>query len=157
MPTLNLGVVDVGYTDDEGSVTTGDVASWLEERYHIMRTFVELNEGFIEKCLVDAASGAIESIAQGRPISGLNAGLGTRLDARQLFGSSVNERIEERFRDFLDSGEMNRYLPPSQQSQAAAQGINHRKKNPNTGQGRQAFVDTGLYQAAFRAWMTGDR
>lgn len=157
MPVLNLGVVDVGYTDSEGSVTTGDVAGWLEDRYHIMRTFLELNEGFIEKCLVDAAAGAIESIAQGRPVSGLNADLSTRLDARQLFGSSVNERIEERFRDFLDAGEMNRYLPPDQQSQAAAQGINHRKKNPNTGQGRQAFVDTGLYQAAFRAWMTGDR
>lgn len=157
MTVLNLGVVDVGYTDSEGSVTTGDVAGWLEDRYHIMRTFLELNEGFIGQCLIDAASGAIESIAQGRPVPGLNAELNTRLDARQLFGSSVNERIEERFRDFLDAGEMNRYLPPTQQSQAAAQGINHRKKNPNTGQGRQAFIDTGLYQAAFRAWMTGDR
>lgn len=157
MPVLNLGVVDVGYTDSEGSVTTGDVAGWLEDRYHIMRTFLELNEGFIGQCLVDAAAGAIESIAQGRPVPGLNADLSTRLDVRQLFGSSINERIEERFRDFLDAGEMNRYLPPTQQSQAAAQGINHRKKNPNTGQGRQAFVDTGLYQAAFRAWMTGDR
>jgi hypothetical protein len=156
MPILNLGVVDVGYTEGDKATTTGDVASILEERYHIMRTFVELNEDFIEKCLIDAVAGALESIAQGRPVEGLNMRLDTRLDTRQLFGASINQRIEERFRDFLDAGEMNRYLPLSQQSQAAAQGINHRKKNPNTGQARVPFVDTGLYQAASRVWMTGD-
>jgi hypothetical protein len=154
MPTLHLGVVDVGYTDGDGSTSTGDVAGYLENRYHIMRTFLEQEEKFIEDQLIDAVAGAIESIAQGRPVPGLNTALGTKLDTRQLFGASVNQRIEERFRDFLDSGEMNRYLPPKQQSKAAAAGINHRKKDPNTGQARQAFIDTGLYQAAFRAWMT---
>lgn len=154
MPTLHLGVVDVGYTDGDGSTSTGDVAGYLENRYHIMRTFLEQEEKFIEDQLIDAVAGAIESIAQGRPVPGLNTALGTKLDTRQLFGASVNQCIEERFRDFLDSGEMNRYLPPKQQSQAAAAGINHRKKDPNTGQARQAFIDTGLYQAAFRAWMT---
>jgi hypothetical protein len=154
MPTLHLGVVDVGYVDGDGATTTGDVAGYLEGRFHIMRTFLEQEEDFIHGQLVDAVAGAIESIAQGRPVPGLNGSLGTKLDTRQLFGASVNQRIEERFRDFLDSGEMNRYLPATQQSKAAANGINHRKKNPDTGQARQAFIDTGLYQAAFRAWMT---
>lgn len=154
MPTLNLGVVDIGYTDGDGTTTTGDVAGYLEGRYHIMRTFLEQEEDFIHDQVVDAVSGAIESIIQGRPVPGLNTSLGTKLDTRGLFGASINQRIEERFRDFLDSGEMNRYLPPEQQSQAAAEGINHRKKNPDTEQARQAFIDTGLYQAAFRAWIT---
>ena len=154
MTTLHLGVVDVGYTDGDGTTTTGEVSGYLEDRYHIMRIFAEQEDDFIRKQLVDAVAGAIESIAQGRPVAGLNTSLGTKLDTRSLFGASINQRIEERFRDALDSGELHRYLPVSQQSKAAAAGINHRKKDVNSRQARQAFIDTGLYQASFRAWVT---
>jgi hypothetical protein len=82
MPTLNLGVVDVGYVDGEGATTTGDVAGYLEDRFHVMRVFLELNEPYIEDKLLDAVSGAIESVAMGRPVAGLNANLGTRLDTK---------------------------------------------------------------------------
>jgi hypothetical protein len=147
MPTLNLGVVDVGYTDSAGATTTGDVAGYLEDRYHIMRSFVELHEEWIGNALANAVAGAIESAAQGKPAA--------ELDLNPVMGS-----IEERFRDFLDSGEMQRQFDAGQQAlpealtiEAADKGINHRKENPNTQKPRQAFIDTGLYQASFRAWV----
>lgn len=140
MTTLHLGVVDVGYTGEQGSKTTGDVAQFLEDKYHIMRTFLELNEDFIAKELVNQVAGQIESIAQGRRVSP---------NWKPAMG-----KVEERFRDFLSSGEMSRVLPPSQQSVAAAKGISHRKKKVNTGKPRTPFIDTGLYQASFRCWVT---
>jgi hypothetical protein len=138
--TLNLGVVDVGYKDDGGQTTTGDVAGYLEDKYHIMRIFFELNEDFITGEIDNAVAGAIQTMAMGGP------------NTIEL-GGAMN-KIEERFRDFLDSGEMHKILPESQHSQAALKGINHRKISPNTQKDqRQAFVDTGLYRAAFRSWI----
>lgn len=147
MTTLHLGVLDVGYTDAQGTTTTGDVAEILESRYHIMRTFVELKEDLIARVLVDQVAGAIESIAQGKRMTP---------DWKPSMG-----KIEEAFRDFIDSGEMQtqftsfaQTLPEGLTIQAAAEGINHRMKDPDTGTSRVAFKDTGLYQASFRAWVT---
>lgn len=147
MTTLHLGVLDVGYTDAQGTTTTGDVAEILESKYHIMRTFVELKEDLIARVLVDQVAGAIESIAQVKRMTP---------DWKPSMG-----KIEEAFRDFLDAGEMQRQftanaqpLPEALTIQAAAEGINHRRKNPDTGEKRTAFIDTGLYQSSFRAWVT---
>ena len=143
MTTLHLGVVDVAYTGDDGAgKTTGDVAGYLEDRYHIMRVFIENHEKFVGDALADAVAGAIESMMQGKP--------GGALDLKGATG-----KIEERFRDYLSSGELARMLPVSQQSQAAAAGVNHRKITPyaKKNKARAAFIDTGLYQASFRAWV----
>lgn len=137
-----LGVVDVGYKDDGSMTTTGDVAEILEEKYHVMRSFLELHEADIAEDLVNAAAGAIESIAQGKRVP--------KLDLKPAM-----DKVSERFRDFLDSGEMQRLMPPTQQIAAAAAGVNHRKKTPTAqaNKPRQAFIDTGLYQASFRSWV----
>lgn len=146
MTTLHLGVLDVGYTGEEGATTTGDVAEFLEARYHIMRTFLELKEDKIAAVLVDQVAGAIESIAQGRRIT-------------PNWKPSMG-KIEQAFRDFLDAGEMQKQfavasqpVPEALTIKAAAEGINHRMKDPDTGKKRTAFIDTGLYQASFRAWV----
>ena len=143
---LILGVVDVGYVDAEGdSTTTGDVAGILEAKYHPMRSFVELHENDIGQALANAMTGNIESLGMGAPPSRIN-----------LNGAMA--KIEEEFRDFLDKDEMGQLLPPSQQSQAALNGVSHRKKNPNSqdNDGRPHFIDTGLYQASFRAWIENE-
>lgn len=134
-----LGVVDVGYADGDGTTTTGDVATFLEDRYHIMRSFLELNEEFIEKTIVNEVAGAIESIAQGKRVP--------KLDLKPATGL-----IEERFRDFLDSGELNHMLPKTQKVSDATLKTSARKKSGKTEQPRQAFIDSGLYQSAFRVW-----
>lgn len=154
MTTLNLGVVDVAYSDGDKASTTGEVAGYLEAEYHIMRTFLELYEDQIGDFLADAMAGEIESLAQGKPpIAFGSTDVTTKLGDRVLTGVSVNGRIEEAFRDFLDSREWKQ--TSGQGVDAADAGVNHRKKKPysNKNKARPEFVDTGLYQASFRAWL----
>jgi hypothetical protein len=138
---LQLGVLDVAYTDpgSNRATTTGDVAEYLEDDYHVMRTFLELNEDKIGEQLADAAAGAIESFAQGKPAD------------FELSGPM--NKIEEEFRDYLDRGDWRK--ASGQTIQAADAGVSHRKKHPNAkkNKARTAFVDTGLYQSSFRAWL----
>jgi hypothetical protein len=153
MTTLRLGVVDVAYSGKEGATTTGDVAGYLENEYHIMRTFLELHEDDIGAFLADAMAGEIESLAQGKPVAIFGKNVDTHLGDRVISGVSVNGRIEEAFRDFLDSREWKQ--TSNQSVDAADAGVSHRKKRPNAkaNPARAEFVDTGLYQSAFRAWI----
>lgn len=153
---LMLGVVDAAYTDADGGKTTGEVAGYLENEYHVMRTFLELYEDQIGEFLADAMAGEIESLAQGKPVAIFGKDIDTKLGNRVISGMSVNGKIEEKFRDYLDAREWQNLS--GQKVGAADAGVNHRKKKPYAQQNkaRPAFVDTGLYQAAFRAWTTGD-
>ncbi len=142
MTVLHLGVVDVAYSGGDGkTTTTGDVAEILEDKYHVMRSFLETNEDFIGQMLADGVAGAIETMAMGRA-------------PRQLTFNT--DKINERFRNFLSGGEMQRLMPATQPIKAAEAGVNHRKKHPNKkdNKPRKAFIDTGLYQASFRSWVT---
>ncbi len=132
MTVLSLGVVDVAYKDDKAS-TTGEVAEILEEKYHIMRTFLELNESLIGDALAEKMVARMDSPVLGKKDMPIDP-------------------VDERFRDFLDSDIMSKILPLSLQSAAAAEGVNHRKKHPyvKSNGARPAFIDTGLYQASFR-------
>lgn len=141
MITLHLGVVDVGYTGEKGAKTTGDVAEILEKKYHVIESFLKVNESFVKDAVANEILGRIESIMQGAPIPPKGSGI-------------PYAKIDERFRDFLDAGEMRKILPSDMQIKAAEQGISHRKKNPTSRKNkpRQPFIDTGLYQASFRSW-----
>ena len=138
---LLFGVNDVAYTDpgSNRATTTGDVAQFLENDYHVMRTYLELNEKEIGERLASAMSGAIESLAQGKPAHFDSAGPMTR--------------IEEECRDYLDRGDWKK--ASGQVIQAAEAGVSQRKKHPyaKKNKKRTAFIDTGLYQASFRAWL----
>ena len=138
---LNLGVVDVAYTDGDGATTTGDVAGYLENQYHVMRIFLEENGDFIHERITNSVVGAIESIAQGNRVP--------KLDLKPAMGE-----IEERFRDSLDSGELHRVLPQNHQVSDATLKTSSRKKVIKQDESRQAFIDSGLYQASFRAWVS---
>jgi len=150
--TLKLGVVDVAYTGEDGQqTTTGDVATFLESDYHVIEVFYQLYEEKIKDFLVDAMAGEIESMAQGKPVSVFGGNLETKLEDRSISGVSVNGKIEEAFRDYLD---MREWQQISGQTVAAALlGISSRKKKQATGKSRPEFIDTGLYQASFRAWI----
>lgn len=138
---LVLGVNDVSYHDKDSkkTTTTGQVANYLEDDYHIMRTFVELHESDIGGFLVDALAGELESRTQKKP---------TDLDLVGPMG-----KIESEFRDYLDKGEWR--ATSGVTIQAAEQGISHRRKHSHAKANpkRTEFVDTGLYQASFRAWL----
>lgn len=151
---LLLGVVDVAYSDGEGAKTTGEVAGYLEDQFHVMRTFLEIYEDQIGEFLADAMAGEIESLAQGKPVVIFGRDIDTQLGDRVISGTSVNGKIEEAFRNYLDSREWKQ--TSGQTVDAAEQGVSQRKKSPNSSsnKARAEFFDTGLYSASFRAWTT---
>ena len=150
MGKLMLGVEDYAYSQAERSngkttirrTTTGQVASILEDRYHVMGTFFGLKQDRIGEFLAESMSAAIESLTRGR------------MPGRPTY--RAEQQIEAAFRAFLDANEMDiiaRTLTGRGISGAADRGVNRRKLHPfsRKNQSRPAFIDTGTYRASFRA------
>lgn len=138
MVQLVLGIDDVAYADPSGGgvTTTGDVAEILESRYHVMEIFWEEHREEIGEWLSDALADQIQDMANGAPISN-----DPFLDAEQ--------NIEASFRDFIETGEIEK-ISPDTPTQAALEGRTKRRKNQK-GPRRVSFRDTGLYVRSFRA------
>lgn len=136
---LNLGVIDQYYTQPgKGAVSTGDVATWLENKYHLMEVFYEDNRPFVEGAIVASIKGAtINVIAGGNP-------------SKNIF-STAEADIIERFKQAISLEEFDGVMP-GVPTQAAKDGRSLRFKRKR-GPSRASFYDTGLYQASFKAWM----
>jgi hypothetical protein len=145
---LNLGVLDVTYSDANGgtgATSTGDVAEILEKNYGVMATFFASRKDKIAQVLADGVAAAIQDLVNGAP------------PRSPTFGAE--QKIEALFRAFIFSDEMatlHRALEGTELSAAAAAGVNHRKKHPyaKANKARPAFVDTGLFVNSFRAWIS---
>jgi hypothetical protein len=142
MATLHLGVNNVAYSDADstGATTTFEVAEILEQKYHVMRVFYELNEQKIADDMAEDMAKSLDAILAGEPVGQdpLNDAMG---------------KIEAGFRGYLDADEWQQVS--GQVIAAAAAGVSHRFKKPKQARGpRPAFIDTGLYQANFRAWVS---
>jgi hypothetical protein len=135
---LHLGVIDVPYSSagkdgEAGAQTTGDVAGFLERRYHIMQSFYTRNERPIGAMLAASYSRAARDLMAGAP------------PGRDPFAQG-GEAIKESFADFLDKNGTGIVTA------AAAAGRTSRRKGKR-GPPRPSFIDTGLYQASFKAWI----
>ena len=156
MTTLHLGVIDLPYADQAsykelkvgkpkvkagGSMTTGEVADILEDRYHVMEIFYEIHEEKIIDGLRSSYEGAMENILMGAPVA-------------QDPAADAVSGIENDFRTFLTSGEIEKLGIPGVPTQAAKDGVSFRFKRPYAKRKpRPSFVNTGLYEASFRAWV----
>jgi hypothetical protein len=162
--TLHLGVIEVPYTNTEvgpnlktlatprgrqtiakakvpDDISTGDVAEILEDKYHVMELFVEeLGLDTILKALDHSMAEGMANIIMGAP-----ADLDITYEAMQ--------ELEAAFRIFIDQRELDGVVP-GVPTLAALKGVNHRLKHPYAkgNPERPSFKDTGLYQAAFKAW-----
>jgi hypothetical protein len=123
------------------SKTTGDVAEILERKYGIMAFFADAHMPEIAHELEESIAGQLENVLMGRPPGKLN------------FNKAESE-IAVVFRNFLDAREMDNRVA-GVPTAAALAGVNHRLKHPyrKSNPERSSFVDSGTYQAAFRAWM----
>lgn len=121
--------------------TTGEVAEILEAKYHIMETFFELHETEIVGMLERSLEGALQNIAAGAPGTiGVNAE-----------GESA---IEATFKNWLSQRGMDQTATPGVPTLAALHGVSHRFAHPYARRAsRPSFIDTGLYQANFKAWV----
>ncbi len=137
---LSLGVLDIVYADpeDEEEVTTFEVAKKLEVRYQVMGVFVDDKMEAIKQIVIDSVLGEIESMKMGKP--------------KPTLAGRTMGRVEELFRDYLDADEWQRITGKTIMS--ARLGLSRRKEP--TGEPRPAFIDTGLYQSTFRAWLNVD-
>lgn len=167
--TLHLGVIDVPYVEREAPArrkarlaknakaskklrihvppenkTTGDVATILEAKYGVMEAFYDNNEEVIVGDLTESLAGALEDVLAGAPIGD-----------RDPFAEG-SSKIEERFKEFLSSREAERVGIEGTPTAAARAGVNHRLKHPyaKSNPRRPSFIDTGLYQASMKAWVT---
>lgn len=137
MITFHLGVIDVPYEDE--NTTTGDVAEYLEEKYQIMQTFFDRYSNDIADLMANDLAASLENMMAGAP------------PAKDPLAESMS-RIHDLFVAFLDNTEMNGLTGVP--TRRALDGISRRFKNKK-GPPRPSFIDTGTYQAAMRAWVSG--
>ena len=162
---LHLGVIDQAYANapietnvpqakkgklnkpikpkvKSGEQTTGDVAEWLEDKYHIMQTFADAKLDKIAANLEDALAGSLESMMMGAPPPG------------NPFAGGES-KIEAMFKDFILTQEVEQMGILGVPTQAALDGVNHRLKHPYAkgNPRRPSFVDTSLFVQSFKCWV----
>jgi hypothetical protein len=161
MTTLHLGVIEQGYRTPSlgysgktgrpgkkrkaqiAARTTGEVAEILERRYHVMEVFYEAHADEIMEKIAEGYAAATETMM-------MNPGAPTPVDISMV----ATSKLKTEFVDFLDSGEMERMGIPGVPTQAALHGVSHRFAHPYARRGRRpSFIDTGLYEASFVAWI----
>jgi hypothetical protein len=140
MPILHLGVIDQPYA--EGAKSTGDVAEILESKYEVMGKFAEKHEQDIAGDLENSLEGVLENMMLGGPT----------VAPDQAFAAGTSA-IEHRFKQFLSLKEMDSLGVPGVPTQAALAGKSKRFKSGYGPKPRPSFIDTGLYQANFKAWI----
>lgn len=123
--------------------TTGDVAERLEDKYHVMQVFFNQREADVAKTLETSIGGALENLMGGAPVS------------TEPFAEGMGE-IETIFKNMLDIKAFDGLIPGAPTA-ASLKGINHRLKHPYSKSNpvRPSFIDTGEYQATFKAWVDG--
>ena len=77
--------------------------------------------------------------------------MGAPVDAGSPFAAGESQ-IENRFKQFLSLREVEKLGIPGVPTKAALAGVSHRFKGKKGGR-RPSFIDTGLYQASFKAWI----
>lgn len=138
---LHLGVIDQKYRDGKD---VGEVAKILEAKYGVMAIFAAQQTNQIANSLATSLADAVEARMMGAPVANPYA--------------EGTDQIQEAFRTFLD---MNAH---GIITQASKQGVSGRFMDKNNtkgkravmnanGQVRPSFIDTGLYQTSFRAWI----
>lgn len=141
MPTLHLGIIELPYAYGDTSMTTGDVAEILEGKYGVIQAWYDHREAVFAEALAEGMAGSLESLLMGAPAHG------------DPFASATS-KMETDFRMFLDSKEIDSYGIEGVPTQAALKGVSHRKKQPHKKrEPRPSFIDSGLYQSSFRAWV----
>jgi hypothetical protein len=163
MPVLHLGVIDQMYRTPGpgwrgrrgkgrrrrraqiGARTTFEVATILEHRYGVMRHFFEAHTEEIGQMIADAYAGSLETSLMRHDA--------TQESALRLVGTGMG-KVKTLFNTFLDREEMAKLGVPGVPTQAALHGVSHRFKHPYARRGRRpSFIDTGLYESSFMAWV----
>ena len=119
--------------------TTGQVATDIEKKYGVTEVFYKLEEDNIGTSFEDSFKTALENAMSYLPF---NAGLETK----------ETDLIEKRFRRSLSTRRFDGLIP-GVPTRSSLRGISHLRRKPMSGTPRSSFINTGLYQHSFKAWM----
>ncbi len=139
MTVLHLGVIEMPYAHQHGE-STGDVATWLEAKYGVMAAFYKRHGNEIAAGMVNALRGATDNLMMGAPPT-----------SNPYAGGESGIKVA--FDKFLTSGEIEGMGIPGVPTKAAQQRRSSRFKKGKAKARRPSFVDTGLYDASFKAWI----
>ena len=104
-----------------------------------MRVFYEQHKSDVALALEGSLAGALENLLMGAPSSVSPLGEG-------------ESKIQAAFQKFLSEKEMDRLGYPGIPTKASLMGLSHRFKGKH-GSPRPSFIDTGLYETSFKAWV----
>jgi hypothetical protein len=131
-----LGVNDV---PEWNGVPLFDVAKILQEEYGLFQAFFDANGQEIADAYAESLNHSLNRMLEGKRVA-------------NVF-SEANSKTQGLFYDFINSAQVETMGIFGVPTGAALKGIKHRKKNPNTGERRPSFLDTGILRNNFRAWM----
>jgi hypothetical protein len=115
------------------------VASILEEKYHVLETYVEHHTSDIGEAINHSLEGALENLHMGAPMG-------------DPF-SEAGQEIASGFRTFLMTAEIESLGVEGVPTHAALNRESLRFKSKHGNGPRPSFVDTGTYEASMRAWI----
>lgn len=125
----------------EGKTTT-DVAADLEARYKIVETFWEMEEDNFVEVIEEAFADDIENVMQMGQVPKTGG-----------ISDKETDKIEKKFMQNLQSRKYDGVLP-GVPTTAAQRGVSHLHRHPYAKRApRPSFIDTGMYQRSFRAWV----
>jgi hypothetical protein len=125
----------------EGKTTT-DVAADLEARYKIVETFWETEEDNFVEVIEEAFADDIENVMQMGQVPKTGG-----------ISDKETDKIEKKFMQNLQSRKYDGVLP-GVPTTAAQRGVSHLHRHPYAKRApRPSFIDTGMYQRSFRAWV----
>lgn len=165
---LHLGVIDLPYAPPQSqrkapkrpskrprkararrvsNLSTGDVATFLEDRYHVLEVFSQQHDQDIANDVAGSVKGAVESLLMGAPAS---------IDP---FGAAASD-IADRMKKFIATGEMEMLGFPGVPTQASIDRASGRRRSGRFKTRRAtgksvSFVDTGLFSSSLTAWIDG--
>jgi hypothetical protein len=117
--------------------TSGQVATELESKYHLVETFYTFEEDEIVKDFQGAYANALDLGMWGQ-------------SWEPVWDPSI--KYEGRFRRALSQRKFDGLIH-GVPTQAALRGVSHLRQDPYAGKtSRPSFIDTSLYQRSFKAW-----
>lgn len=119
--------------------TTGDVATALEEKYHLFEIFVRDNEEAIQKAITHNLEGALDDLVMGAPIDNPWAGAG--------------QEITDGLKTWMSLGLIEEDGVAGVPTKAAIERRSLRFKHKTGPAQRPSFVDTGTLEGSAIAWI----
>jgi hypothetical protein len=124
--------------------TTSEVAKELEAKYGIVDMFYSMEEDTIVNLLEDVFGQELENV------------LLMQEHSKEVVTTKETNKIEEKFRRALSSRKFDGVIS-GVPTTAAQRGVSHLYKKPYARRAeRPSFIDTGMYQRSFRAWIEED-